>query len=90
MLAIGSYDDLIISHAMSSLPTKPSQQVSASRPLVAPNSLTHQLAAQLTADIVEGRLTSGSQLPTEQEMVAANRVSRTWCGKRLLHCGPMA
>jgi GntR family transcriptional regulator, transcriptional repressor for pyruvate dehydrogenase complex len=50
---------------------------SASRPLVAPRSLTHQLAAQLTADIVEGRLPSGSRLPTEQEMVAANGVSRT-------------
>ncbi len=57
---------------MSSSPTKPSQQVSASRPLVAPRSLTHQLAAQITADIVEGRLASGSRLPTEQEMVAAN------------------
>ena len=62
---------------MSSSPTKPSQQLSATRPLVAPHSLTHQLAAQLTADIVEGRLMSGSRLPTEQEMVVANRVSRT-------------
>jgi GntR family transcriptional repressor for pyruvate dehydrogenase complex len=62
---------------MSSSPTKPSQQLSASRPLVAPRSLTHQLAAQITADIVEGRLASGSRLPTEQEMVAANGVSRT-------------
>src|SRR6516164_2103539 len=51
------YDDLIISHPMSSSPTKPSQQ--------------------LTADLVEGRLMSGSRLPTEQEMVVANRVSRT-------------
>jgi GntR family transcriptional repressor for pyruvate dehydrogenase complex len=49
----------------------------AARSLVAPRSLTHQLAAQLTADIVEGRLPSGSRLPTEQEMVAANGVSRT-------------
>jgi DNA-binding FadR family transcriptional regulator len=62
---------------MSSLPTKPSQQLAAARSPVAPRSLTHQLAARLTADIVEGRLTSGSRLPTEQEMVAANGVSRT-------------
>jgi GntR family transcriptional regulator, transcriptional repressor for pyruvate dehydrogenase complex len=62
---------------MSSSPTKPPQQLSASRPLVAARSLPHQLAAQLTADIVEGRLASGSRLPTEQEMVAANSVSRT-------------
>jgi len=46
-------------------------------PRVAPRSLTHQLAAALTADIVEGRLPSGSRLPTEQEMVVANGVSRT-------------
>jgi GntR family transcriptional regulator, transcriptional repressor for pyruvate dehydrogenase complex len=62
---------------MSSSPTKPSQPLSASRPLLAARSLTHQLAAQITADIVEGRLASGSRLPTEQEMVAANGVSRT-------------
>ena len=62
---------------MSSSPTKFSRQDSASRPPVAPHSLRDQLAAQLTADIVEGRLPSGSRLPTEQEMVAANGVSRT-------------
>jgi len=62
---------------MSSSPTKPSQQLPASRPPVAPRSLTDQLAAALAADIVEGRLASGSRLPTEQEMVAANGVSRT-------------
>jgi GntR family transcriptional regulator, transcriptional repressor for pyruvate dehydrogenase complex len=60
---------------MSSLPAKPSQQLT--RPRVAPRSLTHQLAAALTADIVEGRLPSGSRLPTEQEMVLAHEVSRT-------------
>jgi GntR family transcriptional regulator, transcriptional repressor for pyruvate dehydrogenase complex len=62
---------------MSSSPTKPAQRLFPSQPPVAPRSLTHQLAAQLTADIVEGRLASGSRLPTEQEMVAANGVSRT-------------
>jgi GntR family transcriptional repressor for pyruvate dehydrogenase complex len=62
---------------MSGSPAKPSQQLCAPRPLVAPRSLTHQLAAALTADILEGRLPSGSRLPTEQEMVAANGVSRT-------------
>jgi GntR family transcriptional repressor for pyruvate dehydrogenase complex len=63
---------------MSSSPTKASHpQRSALRPLVAPRSLTHQLAAQVTADIVDGRLASGSRLPTEQEMMAASGVSRT-------------
>ncbi len=66
---------------MSRSPTKPSLQLSASRPLVAPRSLTHQLAAQISADIVEGRLASGSRLPTEQEMVATNGVSRTVVGE---------
>ena len=68
---------------MSSSPTRssPSRASAAPRPalrpLVAPRSLTHQLAAQLTADIVGGRLASGSRLPTEQEMMAASGVSRT-------------
>jgi GntR family transcriptional repressor for pyruvate dehydrogenase complex len=62
---------------MSSSPSKPALPLFPSRPLVAPRSLTHQLAAQLTSDIVEGRLARGSRLPTEQEMVAANGVSRT-------------
>jgi GntR family transcriptional regulator, transcriptional repressor for pyruvate dehydrogenase complex len=62
---------------MSSLPRKASQQFAAPRRLLAPRSLSHQLAAQITADIVEGRLLSGSRLPTEHEMVSANGVSRT-------------
>ena len=33
--------------------------------------------ARLTADIVSGKLAPGSQLPTEQEMIAATGVSRT-------------
>jgi GntR family transcriptional repressor for pyruvate dehydrogenase complex len=47
------------------------------RPLEAPRGLTGELVARLTADIVSGRLTPGSQLPTEQEMIAATGVSRT-------------
>jgi DNA-binding FadR family transcriptional regulator len=62
---------------MPSSSTKFWRQESPSRAQVAPRSLTDQLAAQLAADIVEGRLPSGSRLPTEQEMVAANGVSRT-------------
>jgi len=58
----------------SSADTAPRRPTSAR---VVPRSLTHQLAAALTADIVEGRLPSGSRLPTEQEMVLANGVSRT-------------
>ena len=47
------------------------------RPLEAPRGLTGELVARLTADIVSGKLTPGSQLPTEQEMIAATGVSRT-------------
>lgn len=46
-------------------------------PLTAPRSLTHQLVAKLSADITSGKLTPGSRLPTEQEMIAAAGVSRT-------------
>ncbi len=42
-----------------------------------PRGLTGELVARLTADIVSGKLTPGSQLPTEQEMIAATGVSRT-------------
>lgn len=47
------------------------------QPLEAPRGLTGELVARLTADIVSGKLTPGSQLPTEQEMIAAIGVSRT-------------
>lgn len=47
------------------------------RPLEAPRGLTGELVARLTADIVSGKLSPGSQLPTEQEMIAATGVSRT-------------
>jgi len=47
------------------------------RPLPARRGLTDELVAQLTADIVGGKLAPGSQLPTEQEMIAATGVSRT-------------
>jgi DNA-binding FadR family transcriptional regulator len=47
------------------------------QPLEAPRGLTGELVARLTADIVSGKLPPGSQLPTEQEMIAATGVSRT-------------
>jgi GntR family transcriptional regulator, transcriptional repressor for pyruvate dehydrogenase complex len=47
------------------------------QPLEAPRGLTGQLVSRLTADIVSGKLLPGSQLPTEQEMIAATGVSRT-------------
>lgn len=45
--------------------------------LSAPRSLTHQLVTHLTEEITSGRLSPGSRLPTEQEMIAAAGVSRT-------------
>ena len=47
------------------------------QPLQAPRGLTDELVARLTANIVSGKLPPGSQLPTEQEMIAATGVSRT-------------
>lgn len=47
------------------------------KPLSAPRTLTAELVTRLTADIVSGKLPPGSQLPTEQEMIAATGVSRT-------------
>jgi GntR family transcriptional regulator, transcriptional repressor for pyruvate dehydrogenase complex len=47
------------------------------KPLASPRGLTAELIARLTADIVDGKLPPGSQLPTEQEMIAATGVSRT-------------
>src|SRR5262245_7173738 len=47
------------------------------RPLPAPRSLTGELVARLTEDITSGKIAPGSQLPTEQELIAATGVSRT-------------
>ena len=46
-------------------------------PLSPPRSLAHELIARLTADITSGKIPPGSQLPTEQELIAATGVSRT-------------
>src|SRR5579871_6241030 len=47
------------------------------QPLSAPRRLTAELIERLTTDITSGSLPPGSQLPTEQEMIAATGVSRT-------------
>src|SRR5579864_1542854 len=58
--------------------SRPSQRILAfSEPLAAPRTLTAELIARLTADIVSGKFSPGSRLPTEQEMIAATGVSRT-------------
>jgi len=57
-------------------PEKPSG-LSAIAPLAASRSLTAELVTRLAADITSGKLPPGSQLPTEQEMIAATGVSRT-------------
>jgi DNA-binding FadR family transcriptional regulator len=53
------------------------RKLSVNRPLSAPRSLTGELVTRLMADITSGKLPPGSQLPTEQEMIAATGVSRT-------------
>ena len=59
---------------------------SAFAPLSAPRGLTHELVARLTADITNGKLPPGTQLPTEQEMIRATGVSRTVVREAVRHC----
>jgi GntR family transcriptional regulator, transcriptional repressor for pyruvate dehydrogenase complex len=77
MLVIMSYDDLMPGPGVKPLNKRSSKNLALLRPLEAPRGLTGQLVARLTADIVSGKLLPGSQLPTEQEMIAATGVSRT-------------
>jgi DNA-binding FadR family transcriptional regulator len=55
----------------------PQKNLALFKPLLARRTLTAELVARLTADIVSGKLSPGSQLPTEQEIIAATGVSRT-------------
>ena len=59
------------------LPKRSAKKLQLLQPLAAPRGLTAQLVARLTADITSGKLSPGSRLPTEQEMIAATGVSRT-------------
>src|SRR5260370_41504087 len=54
-----------------------SPNLSTIQPLPAPRSLTGELVARLTEHITSGKIAAGSQLPTEQELIAATGVSRT-------------
>jgi DNA-binding FadR family transcriptional regulator len=72
-----SYDDLSTSRGVKPLNKRAPKNLTLLRPLEAPRGLTGELVARLTADIINGKLTPGSQLPTEQEMIAATGVSRT-------------
>jgi GntR family transcriptional regulator, transcriptional repressor for pyruvate dehydrogenase complex len=63
---------------VSRLATKPApKKLPAFAPLSAPRSLTHEVVERLRGDIMNGKLTPGSRLPTEQEMITAFGVSRT-------------
>ena len=77
MLIIRSYDDLASARGVKPLPKRSPKNLALLQPLEAPRGLTGELVARLTADIVNGKLPPGSQLPTEQEMIAATGVSRT-------------
>jgi DNA-binding FadR family transcriptional regulator len=59
------------------VPGAPEQPLPTFRPLAAPRGLTDQLVARIAADITGGRLSPGTRLPTEKEMMAATGVSRT-------------
>src|SRR5260370_41058154 len=60
-----------------SVKSAPASHAAAFRPLQAPRRLTHELVDRLTAEIIDGKLSPGSRLPTEQEMIATTGVSRT-------------
>jgi len=77
MLFIISYDDITPQSSVKSLPKRTPKNLALLRPLEAPRGLTEELVARLTADITGGKLSPGSRLPTEQEMIAATGVSRT-------------
>src|SRR5436305_14389476 len=53
------------------------KKLSVARPLLPQRSLAHELVRRLTADITSGKIAPGSQLPTEQALIAATGVSRT-------------
>ena len=74
---VRSYDDLTTRTCVKPLPKRSAKKLHLLRPLDAPRGLTAQLVARLTADITSGKLSPGSRLPTEQEMIAATGVSRT-------------
>jgi GntR family transcriptional regulator, transcriptional repressor for pyruvate dehydrogenase complex len=77
MILIMSYDDLASLPGVKPLNKRSSKNLALLQPLEAPRGLTGELVARLTASIVSGKLPPGSQLPTEQEMIAATGVSRT-------------
>jgi GntR family transcriptional regulator, transcriptional repressor for pyruvate dehydrogenase complex len=77
MVVIMSYDDLSRCHGVKALSPRPPKNLALLKPLNAPRRLTAELVARLTADITSGKLAPGTQLPTEQEMIAATGVSRT-------------
>lgn len=56
---------------------KTAGKLAALEPLAPPKNLTRALVERLADDILGGKLAPGSQLPTEQEMMAAAGVSRT-------------
>ncbi len=78
-----SYDDLY--HAPGPQGVKRNDEAAMAKPMILsvtaplspPRSLAHELIARLTADITSGKIPPGSQLPTEQELIAATGVSRT-------------
>src|SRR5205085_4059092 len=73
-----SYHMMTGHRAVSSTTGKPAtSKLSGTAPLLPPRSLAHELIARLTADITGGKIAPGSQLPTEQELIAATGVSRT-------------
>src|SRR6478672_7289110 len=57
--------------------TRSTMSLSVTQPLSARLSLTGELVVRLTDDITSGKIPPGSQLPTEQELIAATGVSRT-------------
>jgi DNA-binding FadR family transcriptional regulator len=72
-----SYDDWPPKGVKVKVMSRSTTNLSVTRPLSAPRSLTGELVVRLTKDITSGKIPPGSRLPTEQEMIAATGVSRT-------------
>ena len=57
-----SYDDLSDPHGVKPLNKRSAKNLALLKPLAVPRGLTGQLVARLSADIISGKLTPGSQL----------------------------
>ena len=72
------YESCTMTRRLEKLPSSSAtDKLSAFRPLRPVRNLTHEVVDQIAGEIRSGRLGPGARLPTEQELMAALKVSRT-------------